>query len=165
MLEKMGMKTFSLGLLIFMNTAQVIFMRYARTCSTEKYESTTAVVLGEIMKIVMSFFLMVFENGSLSKANKMITTQAKENRREVLLQAVPALLYTVQNVAMYVAISNLDAGLFQICTRMKILITALLSVLFLGKQLRALQWISLFILVLGVVIVKGTKSSALRPPT
>lgn len=48
---------------------------------------------------------------------------------------------------------------------MKILITALLSVLFLGKQLRALQWISLFILVLGVVIVKGTKSSALRPPT
>ena len=164
MLEKMGMKTFSLGLLIFMNTAQVIFMRYARTCSTEKYESTTAVVLGEIMKIVMSFFLMVFENGSLSKANKMITTQAKENRREVLLQAVPALLYTVQNVAMYEAISNLDAGLFQICTRMKILITALLSVLFLGKQLRALQWISLFILVLGVVIVKGTKSSGTPAP-
>lgn len=164
MLEKMGMKTFSLGLLIFMNTAQVVFMRYARTCSTEKYESTTAVVLGEIMKIVMSFFLMVFENGSLSKANKVITTQAKENKREVLLQAVPALLYTVQNVAMYVAISNLDAGLFQICTRMKILITALLSVLFLGKQLRALQWISLFILVLGVVIVKGTKSSGTPAP-
>ena len=60
---------------------------------------------------------------------------------------------------MYVAISNLDAGLFQICTRMKILITALLSMIFLGKRIRFLQWVSLFILVIGVIIVKGTKPS------
>ena len=142
-----GMKSFSLGLLVFMNTAQVIFMRYARTYSPEKYDSTTAVVMCEVMKIGMSYLLMVFENGSLAKANRMIVTQARENKREVLLQAVPALLYTVQNVFMYIAISNLDAGLFQICTRMKILITALLSVIFLGKHLRPLQLISLFILV------------------
>lgn len=35
------MKYFSLGLLIFMNTAQVIFMRYARTYSPEKYNEIT----------------------------------------------------------------------------------------------------------------------------
>ena len=159
-----GMKSFSLGLLIFMNTAQVIFMRYARTYSPEKYDSTTAVVMCEVMKIGMPYLLMVFENGSLAKANRMIVTQARENKREVLLQAVPALLYTVQNVFMYIAISNLDAGLFQICTRMKILITALLSVIFLGKHLRPLQWISLFILVFGIIIIKGTKSSGAPTP-
>lgn len=153
------MKYFSLGLLIFMNTAQVIFMRYARTYSPEKYNEITAVILGEVMKIVMSFCLMVGENGSVVAAVRMLRRQSKENRREVVLQCVPALLYTVQNIAMYVAISNLDAGLFQICTRMKILITALLSMIFLGKRIRFLQWVSLFILVIGVIIVKGTKPS------
>ena len=153
------MKYFSLGLLIFMNTAQVIFMRYARTYSPEKYNEITAVILGEVMKIVMSFCLMVGENGSVVATVRMLRRQSKENRREVVLQCVPALLYTVQNIAMYVAISNLDAGLFQICTRMKILITALLSMIFLGKRIRFLQWVSLFILVIGVIIVKGTKPS------
>lgn len=42
---------------------------------------------------------------------------------------------------------------------MKILITALLSMIFLGKRIRFLQWVSLFILVIGVIIVKGTKPS------
>lgn len=142
-----------------MNTAQVIFMRYARTYSPEKYNEITAVILGEVMKIVMSFCLMVGENGSVVATVRMLRRQSKENRREVVLQCVPALLYTVQNIAMYVAISNLDAGLFQICTRMKILITALLSMIFLGKRIRFLQWVSLFILVIGVIIVKGTKPS------
>lgn len=154
------MKAFSLGLLIFMNTAQVIFMRYARTYSPDKYDSTTAVVLGEAMKIVMSFLLMVNENGSFRKTIGTIRKQTKENLREVLLQAVPAVLYTVQNVAMYVAISNLDPGLFQICTRMKILITALLSVFILGKRLRVLQWVSLFILVGGIILINDKKKTA-----
>ena len=154
------MKAFSLGLLIFMNTAQVIFMRYARTYSTEKYESTTAVVLGEVMKIFMSFFLMMNDQGSVRKTITTISRQASENKREVILQAVPALLYTMQNVFRYVAISNLDAGIFQICTRMKILITALLSVIFLGKKLRLQQWISLFILVGGIILINDKKKTA-----
>lgn len=65
------------------------------------------------MKIVMSFCLMVGENGSVVATVRMLRRQSKENRREVVLQCVPALLYTVQNIAMYVAISNLDAGLFR----------------------------------------------------
>ncbi|CBK21335.2 uncharacterized protein [Blastocystis hominis] len=150
-----NMKYISLAMLIFMNTAQVIFMRYARTVSAETYNSMTAVIMGEVMKIIMSFLLMVNDNRSAHKAVSALVEQARENTREVLFQSVPALLYTIQNFFMYVAISNLDAGIFQICTRMKILITALLSVLILGKKLRFLQWVSLFLLVLGVIIIKG----------
>ena len=164
MTRERHMRYFSLGLLIFMNTAQVIFMRYARTYSTEKYNSTTAVIMGELMKIIMSFFLMVSDCGSIAKAFRTLRQQASENKREVLLQSVPALLYTIQNIAMYVAISNLDAGLFQICTRMKILITALLSMLFLGKQIRCLQWLSLFILVTGIIIINDKKKTSVPSP-
>ena len=149
------MKYVSLGLLVFMNTAQVLFMRYARTVSPEPYDSVTAVIMGEVMKIIMSFILMVNDNRSTRKAVTVLIDQARKNTREVLFQCVPALLYTIQNIFMYVAISNLDAGIFQICTRMKILITALLSVFILGKRLRFLQWVSLFLLVVGVVIIKG----------
>lgn len=98
---------------------------------------------------------MVNDNRSTRKAVTVLIDQARKNTREVLFQCVPALLYTIQNIFMYVAISNLDAGIFQICTRMKILITALLSVFILGKRLRFLQWVSLFLLVVGVVIIKG----------
>lgn len=150
-----NMKYVSLGLLVFMNTAQVLFMRYARTVSPEPYDSVTAVIMGEVMKIIMSFILMVNDNRSTRKAVTVLIDQARKNTREVLFQCVPALLYTIQNIFMYVAISNLDAGIFQICTRMKILITALLSVFILGKRLRFLQWVSLFLLVVGVVIIKG----------
>lgn len=150
-----NMKYISLAMLIVMNTAQVIFMRYARTVSAETYNSMTAVIMGEVMKIIMSFLLMVNDNRSAHKAVSALVEQARENTREVFFQSVPALLYTIQNFFMYVAISNLDAGIFQICTRMKILITALLSVLILGKKLRFLQWVSLFLLVLGVIIIKG----------
>ena len=155
-----NMKYISLAMLIVMNTAQVIFMRYARTVSAETYNSMTAVIMGEVMKIIMSFLLMVNDNRSARKAVSALVEQARENTREVLFQSVPALLYTIQNFFMYVAISNLDAGIFQICTRMKILITALLSVLILGKKLRFLQWVSLFLLVLGVIIIKTSSSLA-----
>jgi UDP-sugar transporter A1/2/3 len=68
--------------------------------------------------------------------------------------AVPALLYIIQNNLQFVAVGLVDAATFQVLHQMKILTTALFSVLVLGKDLSFRQWISLSILTIGVGIVQ-----------
>jgi drug/metabolite transporter (DMT)-like permease len=68
--------------------------------------------------------------------------------------AIPAVLYTLQNTLQYVAVSNLDAATFQVTYQLKILTTAIFSVLMLGRILSARKWMSLFLLIVGVSIIQ-----------
>lgn len=67
---------------------------------------------------------------------------------------IPALLYTIQNTLQYVAVSNLDAATFQVTYQLKILTTAIFSVLMLGRTLSARKWMSLLLLIVGVSIIQ-----------
>mmetsp|Transcript_20815 Transcript_20815/g.45061 ORF Transcript_20815/g.45061 Transcript_20815/m.45061 type:complete len:443 (+) Transcript_20815:267-1595(+) len=68
-----------------------------------------------------------------------------------------ALLYTVQKNLLYLAISNLDAAVFQVTYQAKILTTALFSVLLLGKKLSYQKIAGLLLLTLGVALVQLDK--------
>ncbi|KAJ3337560.1 hypothetical protein HDU93_000851 [Gonapodya sp. JEL0774] len=67
---------------------------------------------------------------------------------------VPAVLYFVQNNLQYVAVGALDAATFQVTYQMKILTTALCSVLMLNRSLSNLKWVSLFLLTAGIALVQ-----------
>jgi UDP-sugar transporter A1/2/3 len=85
--------------------------------------------------------------------------------------AVPSALYAVQNNLLYIALSNLEAASFQVTYQMKILSTAVFSVMLLGKRVARLQWLSLGLLMLGVALVQlqttttttGSSSSHANP--
>jgi UDP-galactose transporter len=53
-----------------------------------------------------------------------------------------------------VAVSNLDAATFQVTYQLKILTTAIFSVLMLGTTLSVRKWLSLLLLIVGVSIIQ-----------
>jgi len=81
---------------------------------------------------------------------------------DTLKVAVPAFIYMIQNNLAYVAIGNLPAATFQVSYQLKLLTTAIFSVVMLGKSLVSRQWLSLFLLFAGVSIVQvnGTKEAS-----
>ncbi|KAI4661060.1 uncharacterized protein J4E79_005628 [Alternaria viburni] len=78
--------------------------------------------------------------------------------------AIPAVLYTIQNSLQYIAVSNLDAATFQVTYQLKILTTAIFSVLMLGRTLSARKWLSLLLLIIGVSVIQVPQATAPSPP-
>lgn len=67
---------------------------------------------------------------------------------------MPCGLYTAQNNLLFIALSNLPAAEYQLIYQLKILSTALLSKIILGRALSVLKWLSLLILTGGVALIE-----------
>lgn len=76
------------------------------------------------------------------------------NTGELLRVCLPAMLYVVQNNLQYVAVSNLDAPTFQVMYQLKILTTAIFSVVILRRTLLITQWGAIVTLMIGVALVQ-----------
>ena len=73
---------------------------------------------------------------------------------DMLKISLPGALFTVQNNLTFVALSFMDAASFQVMSQLKILTTALMSIVMLKTKLDKYKWISLFLLMFGVSIIE-----------
>ncbi|XP_062590188.1 UDP-galactose translocator-like [Saccostrea cucullata] len=160
------LKYCSLMTLMLQNAVFILMMRYVRTRPGDMFMSTTAVIMSEFLKFLACFVILFYKEGGvkgfLSNLNENIIKQPLD----FLKISVPSIIYTLQNNLLFVAVSNLDAAVFQVTYQLKILTTALFSVIMLGKPLSRLQWVSLFILFCGVALVQiqPTDSSQSKVP-
>lgn len=147
-------------------------MHYSRVMPTVngRYFVSTAVFFNEILKLTISLTMALFDLASNPKNADTSTATAlfSELSRAVFngdswKLAIPALLYTLQNALQYVAVSNLDAPTFQVTNQLKIFMTAIFSMLFLGRKIDARKWVSLGVLVFGIVVVALSAGSAESP--
>uniref|UniRef100_A0A674GFR8 Solute carrier family 35 member A2 n=1 Tax=Taeniopygia guttata TaxID=59729 RepID=A0A674GFR8_TAEGU len=143
----------SLAVLVLQNASLVLSIRYVRTRPGERFLPSTAVVMAEAMKGTACLLLVRQTAVTLHEA---VVGQFGDTLR----LAVPSLIYTLQNNLQYVAISNLPAATFQVTYQLKILTTALFSVLLLGTALSRLQWLSLALLFAGVALVQAEQARA-----
>lgn len=111
---------------------------------------TSAAVLGiETVKLVLSLLYIGFvEKKPLSSAVEFI----KQDRRNTILMAVPATLYSIQMTLEYIALSNLDASVFSVLVQTKLLATAGCAVIILRRRIKKVQLISLVLLTVGVML-------------
>lgn len=124
-----------------------------------RYLTSTAVFLNEVVKLALSLSMALHDLSRTFPASRPATALFSELFAQVFTGdswklAIPAMLYTLQNSLQYVAASNLDAATFQVSYQLKILSTAVFSVLLLSRKLSIQQWLSLVMLMAGVAVVQ-----------
>mmetsp|Transcript_9 Transcript_9/g.32 ORF Transcript_9/g.32 Transcript_9/m.32 type:complete len:381 (+) Transcript_9:257-1399(+) len=150
----------SLAFLVAQDTALVLLLRYSRAHATgPMYLSSTAVCCMEALKLtVCALMLFVGEGrGTVSGLADVVKREFVEKPHEVARLAVPSLLYLLQNNLLYFALSNLAATPYKVTYNLKILTSALFSVILLGQKLTRRKWTALVLLFVGVTIVQSDK--------
>eukprot|EP00613_Pedinella_sp_CCMP2098_P074958 CAMPEP_0171912806 /NCGR_PEP_ID=MMETSP0993-20121228/11370_1 /TAXON_ID=483369 /ORGANISM="non described non described, Strain CCMP2098" /LENGTH=588 /DNA_ID=CAMNT_0012546717 /DNA_START=43 /DNA_END=1809 /DNA_ORIENTATION=+ len=142
-------------LLVVQNSALTCTMRWSRAhAKGPLYHTSTAVVMSELIKIVVSSLLLLKESGSWGAFTETVRTEIVGKPEECLKLLVPGLLYTIQNNLQYVAAANLQPAVFQVMYQVKMLTTACLSVCMLKKNLKPSQWGGVGLLMGGLVLVQ-----------
>ena len=153
-------KYISLLVLTVQNTSAVLLMRYTKLTKGPLYRHTTAVILGECIKVLVCL-IIVFrqEKCSISRFGNVLYRDVYSSPKEMLTMAVPAILYTIQNNLVFLAVHHLEAATFQVSYQLKILTTALFSIWMLNKRIGYLQWVALTLLAIGVGMAQIPPSS------
>jgi UDP-sugar transporter A1/2/3 len=94
------------------------------------------------------------EEGNIERAVAALHNTIIKQPMDTLKVCVPSFVYIVQNNLLYVSASHLDAATYQVTYQLKILTTAMFTVLILRRSLLHLQWGALVILLAGVVMVQ-----------
>ncbi|XP_012606351.1 CMP-sialic acid transporter isoform X2 [Microcebus murinus] len=155
-------KLYCLAVMTLMAAAYTIALRYTRTSDKELYFSTTAVCITEVIKLLLSVGILAKETGSLDRFKASLRENVLRSPKELMKLSVPSLVYAVQNNMAFLALSNLDAAVYQVTYQLKIPCTALCTVLMLNRTLSKLQWISVFMLCGGVTLVQWKPAQATK---
>ncbi|KAH8776574.1 UDP-galactose transporter [Diaporthe sp. PMI_573] len=155
------MKQASLITLTFQNSALILIMHYSRImqpAGDHRYFTSTAVFLNEVIKLAISATFALYEVSRSLAPQTPATVLFEQIYRSVFSGdgwklAIPATLYTFENTLQYVALGNLDPVHFQVLYQLKILTTAVFTVLLLGRPLSGKRWTAVILLTIGVAIV------------
>ena len=147
-----GFRLALLALLVLQNTLSALMARYTRhaVLPEELYDISQFILVSEIFKLVMSFLLELTSQTGVANTFK---THLVDRPVEMFKMAFPALLYWGSNTLLYVAISNLEVPIFQVFYQAKLVVTAIVSVVMLGRRYVARQWICLVVISVAVSIL------------
>ncbi|KAJ8008920.1 hypothetical protein DPEC_G00083430 [Dallia pectoralis] len=156
-------KVYCLSVMTLVAATYTVVLRYTRTISsTTMYFSTTAVCITEVIKLFLSMGMLTKEAGSFSRLKATIVQHVFKSPKELLKLSVPSVVYAIQNNMAFIALSNLDAAVYQVTYQLKIPCTALCMVLMLNRSLSRLQWFSVFMLCGGVSLVQWKPAEATK---
>ena len=71
---------------------------------------------------------------------------------ETAMMMVPCFLYFIQNNLLLLAVSSLDPPVYYVVSQLKILSTAVFSIIILRKTISGRKWIALVILLSGTAL-------------
>jgi UDP-sugar transporter A1/2/3 len=155
----------ALAVFVLQNAGVILLMRYSKIVDNNgsgvAYSTAVVVLMQECVKLPICLVLHAMERGGPNELVAGLAADLRINRAEWLLLSIPALLFTVQNNALFLGLANLEAAVAQVTYQTKIFTTALFSVCLLGRRLSTCQWIALLLLVVGVLCVQGVPEQIL----
>eukprot|EP00927_Polykrikos_kofoidii_P068267 TRINITY_DN63623_c0_g1_i1.p1 TRINITY_DN63623_c0_g1~~TRINITY_DN63623_c0_g1_i1.p1 ORF type:complete len:384 (+),score=61.75 TRINITY_DN63623_c0_g1_i1:118-1269(+) len=156
----LSVKWLSLLALTLQTAGQALLIKWSKSTAVGvPYLSSTAVFFTEVVKFTVAFALVIWESGGLQPGFQNLSVHFTQSPPDLLKALVPSLIYTIQNNLMYYSLEKLSAPVQQILYQMKIITTAGLGVLMLGKKLTVTQWVSCFLLTVGVAMVQWPRST------
>ncbi|PAV85041.1 hypothetical protein WR25_04483 [Diploscapter pachys] len=161
-------KAYVIITMTFLWTGYTLTVRYTRSTvkQDDLYASTTVVLLAEIIKFFITLFMFYREcTYDFKEYKSNIAKYYFGAPKELAKMSVPSIAYALQNNLDFVALSNLDAGLYQVTTQLKVVTTALFMMAFLGRHFSRTRWIAIFMLFAGVAAVQlnNVSNSSSRP--
>eukprot|EP01041_Mallomonas_annulata_P007860 gene7860-16084_t len=143
---------FVLIVLCFQNSGHALLTRYSQGVLHEKYSSTEVVLVGEIIKIIVSAYLILAENEDSDATGNGFTKLLwlAVNARKVIVLVI---LYSIGNILAYYALARVDAAAYTVCLQLKAFTTAGFAVIVLGRNISFPKWRALMLLVVGCILV------------
>lgn len=152
-LDAVHLKYISLITLTVQNAALNLTMRAART-QKEQFSAAVAVTISEVIKFFTCLAIIIYQENSFKCGLNVFKISVIYNYIDTLKVAVPSLVYYIQNNLLYIGSTHLDAATAQVTYQLKIMTTAIFSVVMLNRKLSKVQWVSLVILFLGVATIE-----------
>eukprot|EP00930_Biecheleria_cincta_P018758 TRINITY_DN14500_c0_g1_i3.p1 TRINITY_DN14500_c0_g1~~TRINITY_DN14500_c0_g1_i3.p1 ORF type:complete len:376 (-),score=73.82 TRINITY_DN14500_c0_g1_i3:17-1099(-) len=152
----------SLAAFCCQNSLAPIVFRLAMTETTEAKRASTPAVLFvvEVGKCILSLILLWNENEFKAGAlMQVVYKDAIVNKSRSLKLSVPAIVYAVQNALLQLSSGHLPGAVWHVTYQGKILATALMSMIILGKPLKRCQWFALLLMGCGISLVELSKST------
>jgi UDP-sugar transporter A1/2/3 len=147
---------FILILLIFQNSAHTLTTRYSLGIRHDEYSLSSVVIVVELVKLVFSVAMI----GKTQSSENSLKDTLYDLTVTSAPMAIPALVYFVQKLLSFKGLENLDPTIYAIVTQLKLLTTAVFSVIMLKKQLSPRKWRALLLLVIGVVVIQLAAGAA-----
>jgi UDP-sugar transporter A1/2/3 len=151
-----SLRAVSLVSLVVQNVLLVVMIKYARlhpAADGLPFLGTVLVACENVLKLVVCLACEAWQDG-LSPGALAQSLRSELSSADMLKVAVPGLLYTLQTNLLFVGVSNLDVGVYQVLAQVKIGTTAFFSVVMLGKRLSLVQVQSLLLLAAGAAAVE-----------
>ncbi|KAL5111712.1 hypothetical protein TcWFU_003143 [Taenia crassiceps] len=158
------MKYGSLAFLTLQNVVLVLLSRYVRARPGDMFISSTAVTMSEVVKLAVCVLLvwLVEEGGSVRGFASNLHANLLIDWRDNLLICVPGTMYAVQNNLIYLAVSHLNASVFQVTYQLKVFTTVLFFRILLHRVLTPKHWIALSLLFVGVVTAQVDPGNSVK---
>lgn len=137
-------------------------MHYSRIMPPEggkRYLTSTAVFLNEVVKLAISLTMALYEVSKTAPPSMPATSLFFSLTSTVFSGdswklAFPASLYTLASSLQYIALSNLPAATFQVTYQLKLVFTAIFSLVLLRRTTSLRNWGFLLLLIVGVGFVQ-----------
>ena len=144
-------------LVIFLLCLQNVFtasvIRYSRGILKERYLVSSIVLIGELIKFIISLSVLYVKHEHYSVISTIRRVSHDISLKHSLALAFPALCYFIQNLLGNAAMDHIDSFTYQSLAQSRILCTALFSVILLRKHITMTQWRALVLLCIGLCLV------------